>query len=147
MNYLAWLYTGTITSKTLLTHGQVRWQLEDVARDMLAHNSIRLAWYMCMIAGVGILGLLIGIYFSKSRLFRRMALYTVQDTQQGYTAPIYPKHLIGTRGTAQTPLRPAGKVMIDGNYYDVTTLGIYVEPQTTIIVTDVVGPSLIVRPI
>ena len=96
---------------------------------------------------IGVLLLIGGAYLSKTRFFRSMTLYTTQDTYQGYTARTYPDSLIGSQGIAKTPLRPAGKATIGGVCYDVKTLGTYVAPGVAVVVTDVVGTSLVVQAI
>ncbi len=49
----------------------------------------------------------------------KVALQTTQDITEGYVGvDTEPKHLIGAKGTAQTTLRPSGKVLIQGDSYD-----------------------------
>ena len=95
----------------------------------------------------GILLFIGEICFNKTRLFHSVALHEIQDTHQGYTAQVHSDDLIGLEGLTQTPLRPSGKVLINGVYYDVKTLGNYVAPGVTVVVTDITGTSLVVQTI
>ncbi len=102
---------------------------------------------LCVLVGVGFVCLLGGYSLTRTRFFRRIMLSDVQATNQGYTARTYPDSLVGLQGTAQTPLRPAGKVTIGGMYYDAKTLGTYVASGATVVVTAVSGTSLTVQAI
>ena len=102
-------------------------------------------WVLAVLAGLGIMPVVVSACLSRSCLFRYMALFQVQATQQGYTARPYPATLIGQAGKAQTPLRPAGKVLIQGKYYDAKTIGPYVAVGTAVVVTGVEGSSLTVQ--
>jgi membrane-bound serine protease (ClpP class) len=122
-------------------------QQENTFWSPLEYNIRTVLGALAILSGIGTVLLMGGIFLSKTRLFRRMALSTVQDTHQGYTARTYPDSLIGLQGTTQTPLRPAGKAVIGGICYDVKTLGTYVAPGATVIVIDTAGTSLTVQTI
>ncbi|MEK7466851.1 MAG: NfeD family protein [Planctomycetota bacterium] len=53
--------------------------------------------------------------------------------------------LIGREGIAMTPLRPSGKVEVDGMTLDVVAEGEFVEAGTKITVVKAEGPSVVVR--
>ena len=115
--------------------------------DQLA-TSLRVAVVLLAgLAGISVLFLLGSAWLSRTRFFRRIALWQVQATQQGYTAATYPATLIGQQGTTQTPLRPAGKVCIKGQRYDAISTGIYMPSGTVVVVTEVTGSSLVVQAI
>lgn len=74
---------------------------------------------LTLIAGLGF-GVGLIIYMSsrigKKGVFRKVAL---QADQEGYySVPMEPDALVGKTGVAATVLRPSGKVIIDGEYYD-----------------------------
>ena len=74
---------------------------------------------LTLIAGLGF-GVGLIIYMSsrigKKGVFRKVAL---QADQEGYySVPMEPDALVGKTGFAATVLRPSGKVIIDGEYYD-----------------------------
>lgn len=124
-----------------------RLQQENASWRLLEDSMRTVLEALAVLSGIGIILLVGGICLSKTRLLRRMGLFTVQDTHQGYTARTYPDSLIGLQGTTQTPLRPAGKAVICGVCYDVKTLGTYVAPGATVVVIDTVGTSLTVQAI
>ena len=49
-------------------------------------------------------------------------------------------------GTAVSPLRPAGIANIDGTRVDVVSDGSFLDPGTPIVVTEVEGNRIVVRP-
>lgn len=74
---------------------------------------------LTLIAGLGF-GVVAIIYVSskigKKGAFRKVAL---QASQEGYySVPMEPDALVGKIGIAATVLRPSGKVIVDGEYYD-----------------------------
>jgi membrane-bound serine protease (ClpP class) len=98
----------------------------------------------------GILGGMIllfvgGARLSNTRLFKRIALVETQDPSAGYVVKPATESLRGKRGTAYTVLRPAGKVMIDGQLYDAYTRGEYLEKGDPIEVLDDETTSLRVK--
>ena len=148
MNYLIWTLESAATVCTADTASlAASQQREDSFWILLRNSTYTTLGLLALLASVGIILFAVGFALSKTRFFRRMVLSTVQATHQGYTARTYPDSLVGLQGTAQTPLRPAGKATIGGVYYDVTTLGAYVAPGAAIVVTGVVGTSLTVQAI
>ncbi len=59
--------------------------------------------------------------------------------------PEYRKALLGKFGTALTPLRPAGTILIDDNRIDVVTNGEFILPGTGVEVVGVVSSKVIVK--
>jgi membrane-bound serine protease (ClpP class) len=94
-----------------------------------------------MIAGV-IAIFVGGSRFTKSSMFKRLALAGVMDAKEGYTSNFKEDVLIGKRGVAFTILRPSGKVSVDGVMYDAFTRGEYIEKGAEIEVIDDRGMSL-----
>jgi len=80
-----------------------------------------------------------------SKYFKRVALTETQDRARGYTANFFPEPMQGKKGSAQTVLRPSGKVLIDGKIFDAFTRGEYIEAGEPIEVVDDEGTSLKVR--
>ncbi len=117
----------------------------ELYQGLLADSLWAIAWVLAALTGVLVVLFVGGAYFSKSQLFRQIALSDTQDAQKGYTAPQYPDTLAGQQGTAQTPLHPTGKVQVDGIAYDAKTAGFYVEQNTPIVVMGVEGASLKVQ--
>jgi membrane-bound serine protease (ClpP class) len=86
-----------------------------------------------------------GARLSDTRFFKRIALTDTQDREQGYTSTFFKEPMKGKTGTAFTILRPAGKVMIDGQIYDATTRGEYIEKGQAIEVLEEDTTSLRVK--
>lgn len=72
------------------------------------------------------------IYLSKkmlsSKAFGHLALASVQDAREGFSISedIY-TNVIGQKGIAQTKLRPAGKVIINEQYFEATALTGFID--------------------
>jgi len=99
---------------------------------------------------VGLFGSIIvmffgGIRLTNSKLFKRIALQTVQNRSEGYTSNFKQELMAGKTGTAYTVLRPSGKVMIEGALYDASTRGDYIEKNDKIKVINDDGTSLKVK--
>ena len=97
-----------------------------------------------------LLGLVVMISFSgsviNSPLFRRIALMTVQRSEEGYTIRQEKLgHLVGQHGKVFTDLRPAGKVIIGTDVYDAVTQGEFILKDAEIEVLRVEGYSVIVQ--
>jgi membrane-bound serine protease (ClpP class) len=80
-------------------------------------------------------------------LFRRIMLTSTQLTSDGYTAhePAEEDHLIGSKGTVITTLRPVGKAEIGEEILVVEAEGEFLEPGRKVVVTEVQGNKIIVR--
>ena len=74
-------------------------------------------------------------------------LSETQPRAAGYTASFRLESMIGRMGTAQTVLRPSGKVLIDGKVYDAFTRGEYIERGTPVEVISEETTSLKVKPV
>ena len=86
-----------------------------------------------------------GLQFTRTRAFSKIALNDTQERTQGYVTKFRKESLIGKKGVAYSVLRPAGKVMIDGNIYDAYTRGEYLKKDEKIIVISEEGTTLKVR--
>jgi len=77
---------------------------------------------------------------------RRLILETGLLVDHGYaSAPESDRDWLGKRGTALSPLRPAGIADIDGERVDVVSAGDFIESGAPIIVTRVDGNRIVVR--
>ncbi|UXP31306.1 nodulation protein NfeD [Reichenbachiella agarivorans] len=86
-----------------------------------------------------------GAKFTESRAFKRIALQTVLDSKQGYSANFKKESLIGKEGVAYTILRPSGKVMIDDTLQDASSRGEYIDKDAKIVVIGEEGNYLKVK--
>lgn len=82
----------------------------------------------------------------KSRFLGHLALQTEETVEEGYTAAnLSLKSFIGRQAIAATILRPSGKIVIDGDYYDATIESGYAEKDEKVVVTRYENMQLFVR--
>ena len=92
-----------------------------------------------------ILLFLAGMRLTNTQFFNRVALSTVQNKSEGYTAKFRDESILGATGTAFTVLRPAGKVLINGEVFDGYTRGEFILKDDPIIVISEEGSTLLVK--
>ncbi|MCH8233568.1 MAG: nodulation protein NfeD [Bacteroidetes bacterium] len=83
-----------------------------------------------------------GVRLTQTKFFKKIALESVMDSKEGYTSSFIKKDLIGKTGTTYTVLRPSGKIMIEGEFYDAYTRGNYIKKDEKIIVIADEGTTL-----
>ena len=84
----------------------------------------------------------------SSGKLQALVLTSSQQVDQGYVGIDNSiKQLVGQKGIAFSDLRPAGKVLINENHFDATSLGSYINKNESIEVTGTEGPQLLVRKI
>lgn len=86
-----------------------------------------------------------GSKLPDTQFFKRIALTDTQNRSDGYVSFHVPQSLLGRTGTAETVLRPSGKVLIDGKMYDAYTRGDYIQKGQTVEVISEEGSSLKVK--
>lgn len=86
-----------------------------------------------------------GSMLPDARFFKRIALTHTQNRMDGYVSLQYTESLVGRKGTAETVLRPSGKVLIDGKLYDASTRGDYIQKGQAVEVVSEEGSSLKVK--
>ena len=91
--------------------------------------------------------ILAAFYLPETRLFQRLALSTVMDTEMGYHSASSEdfQAYLGKSGTALTPLRPSGTARIANNRVDVVTVGDFIPQDSNIKVVSVEGPKVFVE--
>lgn len=109
---------------------------------------------MLVAVALVIIGLTVGIFGSMalshflttSKRTPAMALHKEMTAEDGYIGvqPLAPE-LVGKQGTAETVLRPSGKVAIDGTSYDAVALGSMIEKGARIIVEKIESNQLYVK--
>lgn len=92
-----------------------------------------------------ILLFLAGMRLTTTQFFNRVALSSVQNKSEGYTAKFRDDSLLGATGTAFTVLRPAGKVLINGEVFDGYTRGEFILKDDPIVVISEEGSTLLVK--
>lgn len=77
--------------------------------------------------------------------FSKITLATTQERSEGYTSSFYANTLLGKAGTVHSRLRPSGRVEIDGEIYDASSRGDFIDQGEKIIVVSTEGTSLKVK--
>jgi membrane-bound ClpP family serine protease len=92
---------------------------------------------------------LLGWWFFRkgphSRLGKQLILWFQPSSEKGYMSTDAPKDLIGRHGITETPLRPAGRILIDGKPVDAISRGEFYEAGTKIVVVAVSGRRIVVE--
>ena len=98
------------------------------------------------IIGAMLLMLFGGVKLTDTKYFRKIALTSTQARSDGFTSSFIPKDtLLGKTGIAYTVLRPSGKIEIEGEIFDASTRGDYIEKGEKVLVIGDEGTSLKVR--
>jgi membrane-bound serine protease (ClpP class) len=115
--------------------------------EFVAMNDILYALAAALGGTLGGMVLLLvgGSKLPETRFFKRVALTDTQTRSEGYVAYQFSSSVLGHHGTAETVLRPSGKVLIGGKLYDAYTRGEYIEKGQIIEVVSEEGPSLKVK--
>ncbi|MCU0435805.1 MAG: nodulation protein NfeD [Bacteroidia bacterium] len=90
----------------------------------------------------------VGERFFGSKMFGRIILRNEQQSDEGYESTgmkAQATTLTGKTGVAETILRPAGKVSIDGEMYDATAETGYIESGDAVQVVNIGVAQLVVR--
>jgi membrane-bound serine protease (ClpP class) len=96
-------------------------------------------------------GFFIALWLGKKLIlaetrFGSLALHTQMESDKGFTSQdMRNEQYVGKEGTAQTILRPSGKINIDGEILDATVEHGYVEPGEKVKVTKFENAQLFVR--
>ena len=98
------------------------------------------------LGGLIVLTVLILRWATRSGRAKGLVLEETSPVSQAATGVIgEPTELLGKRGVALTPLRPAGPAMFDDQRLDVVTEATFIPQGATVEVTAVEGKRIIVR--
>jgi membrane-bound serine protease (ClpP class) len=78
-------------------------------------------------------------------MFTRLGHQSSEQTSEGFAAAEDYSSLAGKKGRVVTTLRPAGVVEIEGRRLDVVSDGDFINPDETVVVTEIVGNRIVVR--
>jgi len=108
---------------------------------LLATGRVVLSLLLALAAALAVLRVLPRLPFG-----RRLVLETEMAADAGYaSAPEGDRHWLGKRGTAASPLRPAGLAHIDGERVDVVSEGEFIDAGASLEVIRVDGNRIVVR--
>ncbi len=86
-------------------------------------------------------------FFPRSFMGKRLILFRNQSEAEGYTS--HTEHaygeLKGKTGRAETNLRPAGTILVEGQRYTAVTKGEFVEKDSPIKIIQTEGNRIVVR--
>lgn len=77
--------------------------------------------------------------------FSTITLASTQERSEGYTSSFYANTLLGKEGTVHSRLRPSGRVEIEGEIYDASSRGDFIDQGEKIVVISTEGTSLKVK--
>ncbi|MEJ7592408.1 MAG: NfeD family protein [Planctomycetaceae bacterium] len=103
-------------------------------------------WTYVVVLVAGIPGTLVGAValMQKTSLGNRLILRPPPPAEKKASNPL--EELIGQRGTTQTLLTPGGMVLINSERFHAESLGMLIEPQTSVIVVATRSNRIVVRP-
>jgi membrane-bound serine protease (ClpP class) len=94
---------------------------------------------------IGIIVVVFLVLLSKGKLSANFILKAQNSGAEGFTSAKRDySFLVGREGVAQTILRPAGRMLIGGKVYDVTSAGDFIPAGTPVEVTEVAGSHITV---
>ncbi|WP_407926105.1 NfeD family protein [Calidifontibacillus erzurumensis] len=80
-------------------------------------------------------------------IFRRIILFDSTSSDKGYVATTTRSELVGQEGISETPLRPSGVAIFNGERIDVVTEGGFINANKKVKIIKVEGPKIVVREI
>ncbi|CAG5083495.1 Uncharacterized protein yqeZ [Thermobacillus xylanilyticus] len=92
-----------------------------------------------------VLAAIAGYIFRKRGVWNKFILRESLTSEEGYLSTEARTDLTGKSGTALTPLRPAGVVLIDGERIDAVSEGGFVEPGARVRVVRAEGLRVVVK--
>ncbi|NGX55601.1 MAG: hypothetical protein KR126chlam2_01238 [Chlamydiae bacterium] len=108
----------------------------------------RLIWLAgTLVVGVVAIAILARFIVPKLRLFSPLVLRGEQEAAEGYVAGFKKEELpsLGAVGEVISPLRTAGKVIIEGEFYDAVSSGSFIEKGIKVKIIAIEGSKMIVE--
>lgn len=105
----------------------------------------RLAYFAAtLLIGLGVIALFARFFAPKIRLFSPLVL---RGEQEGYVAGLAKESLppAGSEGTVVAPLRPAGKVEINGERFDAVSSGGFIGKGERVVIVSIQGSKIVVE--
>ncbi len=102
-------------------------------------------WWLALYVVSLVLLLIAEIRFAIWKIKRAKDGFYARGDQEGYTASTFNEDLIGKEGEAMSSLRPSGRIIVDGNPYQVVSEEGFIKKGTPILIVRGEGARLIVR--
>lgn len=143
-------FLGGVVALMLPNLGEFQYEVDsgtfNAAGDLIME---RLAWLGGTIVLAVVLMAILGRYLLPSFAgFNRLVLRGGEQTvSNGYYAGDTPSQLpkVGEVGVVTSSLRPAGKIEVNGVYYDAMSAGDFIEKDTSIVIKNIVGNVVFVE--
>lgn len=88
----------------------------------------------------------LGMYaMANTRLGNFMIMDKSQDASEGWHAPAQDPALVGQEATVYSALRPAGKILVNGERIDAVSTGTFIDAEATVRVVEVEGGRVVVE--
>lgn len=100
---------------------------------------------IALVSAIIVMVILVKIFGKKIRIFNKLVLRDQTSTEEGYVSHKTRTDLLNKKGTALTPLRPSGTIMIDQERIDAVSEGEFIESGAQVIVVKVEGVRVVVR--
>lgn len=104
-----------------------------------------------IVIGAMVFSIILMVIFGKNILnssaFKRLVLADEQRADSGYTSSVPKINLLNKEGVARTVLRPAGKIEVDGVWYDAVALDGFIDAGEQVYVEKHENYNLFVRKI
>jgi membrane-bound serine protease (ClpP class) len=96
------------------------------------------------IAVVGMV-IIMKLFGKKLHVFNKLVLKDATTTEEGYVSNENRIELVGKTGVTQTPMRPAGVIVVDNERIDAVSEGSFIDKGKEIVVIKVEGSRIVVR--
>lgn len=100
---------------------------------------------IALLAASAVFILMVKVLGKDMKFFKKFILSDSTDTEHGYVSNVTRTDLIGKTGTAKTPLRPSGTVVIDGERIDAVAEGVFIGAGKDVTVVKTEGVRVVVR--
>ncbi|WP_207533166.1 NfeD family protein [Desertivirga arenae] len=119
--------------------------------DFTVTGPEKLTTAVLTVIGAMVAAIIVSVIFGKSLMrspvFQRLVLQDEQRSQQGYVSGRQVGALIDKTGVAKTDLRPSGKIVIDGKWYDGVSLDGFINQGSEVLVVKQENYNVFVRKI
>jgi len=110
------------------------WQIQGSIKDL---------GFALLIAFV--LAAILARFLPKTGTFQQLMLGAAVSSEKGFQASARTENLIGNKGLAVTPLRPAGIGLFDGERMNVVARGEFIEKDRSIVIAEAHGNRIVVE--
>ena len=115
---------------------------------ILAGKSIifmSISLFIAIAIAITVMVILMKFFKKKMKVFNKIVLSDSTSTEKGYVSNASRTDLLAKIGTALTPLRPSGTVIIDNERIDAVTEGGFIKSGARVEVVEVEGVRVVVR--